>query len=196
MLLAAVHEARAAPPSGDSCSGRNEQWVLSAIAKGEEANFELKCSVAHAGSRQNDDCRRLSGICVTQLLARTPKPEMEKIPHFRIVGATIDDDVDLTNADLSGRDISIEKSALGKIALDNAEVGQLSLEGSKIRGEANAEHLMTDRKLDLSHTTFAETLNLEGAHIGGALDMSGARFEKGLAAVRIQVDGPLNLEAA
>ena len=92
-----------------------------------EADFELKCSAAPGGAQQSADCRRLSGKCLAKGLTRGPELDQKKIVHVRIFGAAIDGDVDLTESGISGREISIERSVLGRIALDNAKADQLSL---------------------------------------------------------------------
>jgi uncharacterized protein YjbI with pentapeptide repeats len=196
MLTSAFGEARAEPPSSDSCAGRNERWAWAQILKQGEANFEIKCGAAHGGAQQSDNCRRLSGKCVAQRLTRDPQLDQEKIVHIRLVGAMIDGDVDLTDADLSRREISIENSVFGRLALDNAKADQLNLKDSKISGDASAGRLTAERNLDLSGATFEQSVTLDGAQIGGALDMSGAHFEKGLSAERIKVDRRLQMQGA
>jgi hypothetical protein len=174
--------------------GTSERWAWDRISNGQEANFDEKCNAAQPHAPPSDVCRNLNAQFVVDMLTKKQWSEQIKTARIRLVGVSIKGDIDLTDADFSGRAFLIGSSVIsGTFTLDNAKADQLSLVDSTVTGEVSAEHFTTGRDLDLSSSTFEWSVNLNGADIGGSVVMSNAKFNGSVDLTRVKTAADLKM---
>jgi hypothetical protein len=176
--------------------GQNEQWAWNKISRDHDANFDENCNAVPPDARPNDGCRRLKAQFVVDILTNKQCSDQIQTARIRLIGALIEGDIDLEDADFSGREVSIENSVVGgRFTLDAAKVDQMSLRNSTVTGEVSAMYFTAGRTLDLSCTTFENAVRLNGANIG-VVSMPNAKFKGELDLTRVQTAADLNMSCA
>jgi hypothetical protein len=192
-------------------------WAWAKILNDEIADFNEKCERTLDPRQEtgwDDPCRRVPPEFLRNVL--TDRKYRDQIPQHgaRLVGASIDGTVDLTDSEIKS-EVWVKASRVeGKLVLTDSHWSlPFVLSGSTIIGDFSAERMRADSIFQLSYSTFAKILdardakfrsNLELEHssviglttlrsteISGNLDLEGSSFKNGLDANKTVVGGNL-----
>jgi uncharacterized protein YjbI with pentapeptide repeats len=178
-----------------------ERWAWSQIKQGKVADFNDHCGKLDPKKDEDtgwkSECRKLSAQFLVDILTKAPWREQVPFSGVQITGARIVDDVDLENAKLI-RAIEVVGSRIeGAINLTRAHTDSaIVLDGSLVSGDFTADGLHAESYLSLAKgVTFKRGVSLNSAKIDGDVDMTGARVDRTLDAVAVQVAGSLAMRS-
>lgn len=156
------------------CSSDQERWVWKQIYEGKDADLQKH----YGGPGNPEDAgkwppeRLLTANFLQEILNKEPYRSSIPRKGITIIGARIDDPIDLTETKVEIRFV-LHRSFLQKLTLDYAEFELLDLAEGKVIEKLSAERLKVTKDLLLGNGIFS-TIDLVGAHIGGQLELVSA----------------------
>jgi hypothetical protein len=180
-----------------------EGWAWATIKQGKDVDFNDRCNTTTLNSRASEsdlwkqDCRRISGAFLVDLLTRESLRKLVPFAGIKIIGARIDGDINLQNAQFD-RAIFIYGSFIeGDINLAGARAESIvAFVDSSIAGKFDALQFYGKLSLDLSSAEVTGQLLLDDAKIDGNVSTENATFRSEINAVSIQVGGNLSFRSA
>ena len=202
-FLTAISASEAAPQTGAGGLNPAEQWIVAQATAGEIADLSKKFP------KEKD--RKLSARFVEGLL-------MGALPGFkphrngvRIIGAIIDEPIDLENAQIRSQ-VGLDHCQFNKnVTFYRASFAEfVSFENGAFKAEANFQSMKVGGDASFNNAVFDGPVNFVGADISSNFQANGARFqnkEQGANFNSIKVghtaffsnvvfDGPVNFIAA
>lgn len=179
-----------------------EGWVWARIRQDKVADLNLRCDAggkthldSHDDAGWDDACRKIPAGFVADVLTVPRWRDRIGRHGFRLLGARIDGDVDLANADIRP-DLLIDASRIeGTLNLTGAHLaGVLSLRGTQVHGDFAGDRMRADSGLFLGdRATITGNVILRSAKVGVQVAMDGATVEGTVDADSLSLEGSLFL---
>ena len=156
-----------------------EQWVVARVTAGETANLDAALNADHTKKFPEEKDRKLRARFLQELLTGTlPDVQPQRI-GVRIVGATIDESIDISNAQIPW-DIWLEYCQFMRSAtIHHASFAwNVSFEYSTFKDVADFDHIRVGHLVSFHNAVFEGRVNFSSADIANNFEAHGARFQK------------------
>jgi hypothetical protein len=171
-----------------------EGWIWQRVQTGKVVDLNDRCGTVKLDTHRDehpkweDACRRVDPERLRALLTQ---PDLaDHSPHgVLIIGARIDGDFDLRDADIKAAEVGLDESwVAGGIDLTGARLaGGLSFNGSLAEGKFSVRRAVIGSFLTMQGADLRDSINLGEAHIEDQMDMGGASVAEAFTAVNLHV---------
>jgi len=182
LIAASVATPTARPQNASDELSPAEKWVAAQVTAGETADLRKKFP--------KEEDRKLSAHFLERLLTGTQPDVQPQRIGVRIVWATIDDPIDISNAQIPW-DIWLEHCQfIRKATIHHASFAwNVSFQYSTFKGDADFDNVKVGHLAALDWAVFESGVNFGSAEIAATFEARSARFRNGAVFSRMKVGG-------
>jgi hypothetical protein len=171
-FLIIVSASTAAPQANVKTMSPVEKWVVDQIERGEIADL------VEQFSDKEKDKRKLNAHFLEELLVGVHPGFKPHRNGVRIVGAIIDDSIDLTNAQIPQEIRLNHCQFMSSATFTHASfAGMVSFDSSVFNADANFDYIKVGESFFIEETTFKGPVDFESAEISGSFIARRTAFE-------------------